>query len=135
MQKLHLLVVVFAFEAGLRVMMHLTKDETGKARYPLLSPIYFIMITPAFYLGAMLFGISGKHLDEGYFFPSLSECSGDNCDDGASNFWSGSMWNIFLIVDFSTISWAAVLRSIPTMIALALFSLIHVPSKSSLCYR
>jgi len=128
LQKFHLLVVVFVFEAGLRLISHWTRDESGKSRYPLLSPIYFCLITPIFYLGALCIKASGNSLDEEYFFPPLAaECSGDGCDSGASSFWGESVWDIFHIVDFSTISWEAVVKSIPTMIALVMFSLIHVP--------
>ncbi|KAL7534147.1 hypothetical protein ACHAXR_007713 [Thalassiosira sp. AJA248-18] len=129
LQKFNLLLVVFGFEAGLRLITHWTKDASGKSRYPLLSPIYFILITPIFYLGAWVVGEPGNSLGEEYFFPPLIECDSDiiECADVASSFWDESVWGIFHIVDFSTISWTAVMRSIPTLIALVMFSLIHVP--------
>jgi len=128
-EKMPLLLVVFGFEAGLRVLNHLTKDSTGTSRYPLLSPIYFCMITPVFYLGIWASGISVETaFSEGYFFPPLDDSSGDgSVISFLSPLWSESTWDIFRIVDFSTISWAAVTESIPTMVALVLFSLIHVP--------
>lgn len=128
LKKLDLLMVVFAFEAGLRILSHLTKDESGKSKYPLLSPIYFCLITPMFYGIAY---ILGKSLDEAWFFPPLAECVDDgtgsnNCDDISSIFFT-NVWDIFRIIDISTISWEAVFRSIPTLLALVMFSLIHVP--------
>eukprot|EP00985_Skeletonema_marinoi_P007938 scaffold3538_cov100-Skeletonema_marinoi.AAC.9 len=129
-EKMPLLLVVFGFEAGLRVLNHLTKDSTGTSRYPLLSPIYFCLITPVFYLGIWASGISVETaFTEGYFFPPLDDSSGDGSVISffLSPLWSESTWDIFRIVDFSTISWAAVTESIPTMVALVLFSLIHVP--------
>ena len=126
LQNFHLLVVVFGFEAGLRLINHWTKDESGQSRYPLLSPIYFILITPIFYLGFWMF--SGKGVDDEYFFPPLTECSDNNdCDGGSSSLWGESVWEIFHVIDLSTVSWTAVVKSIPTMIALVMFSLIHVP--------
>ena len=121
MEKFHLLVLVFGFEAVLRMISHWTKDESGKPKYPLLSPIYFILITPIFYLGAWVLEMSGNSLSEEYFFPPLTDGDGDGMGSDTS------MWDIFHVVDFRTISWTAVLRSIPTMIALVMFSLIHVP--------
>jgi len=85
------------------------------------------MITPVFYLGCLCVWALGKGLDEEYFFPPLTGCTGNDCDNGASSLWDESVWNIFHIIDFSTISWEAVVKSIPTMIALVMFSLIHVP--------
>jgi len=122
--------VVFLFEAGLRVISNWTKDESGKSRYPLLSPIYFCLITPIFYGCYGLWRwVSGKTLDHDYFFPSLIECRGDDCSGDATRFFddSESLYMIFHILDLSSISWEAVIRSIPTMIALVMFSLIHVP--------
>lgn len=128
LQKFHLLVVVFAFEAGLRLVSHWTRDSSGKSRYPLLSPIYFCLITPVFYIVALCVQASGNSLDEEYFFPPLSaECRGDDCGTGTSSFLNENVWDIFHIVDFSMISWEAVVKCIPTMIALVMFSLIHVP--------
>jgi len=121
--KLHLLLIVFAFEAGLRLLTYWTKDETGQSRYPLLSPIYFILITPVFY-GFMY--ILGKDFDDQYFFPAIAECVDDgtgSCDNVTS-----AIFDIFHLIDFSTISWEAVSKSIPTMLALVMFSLIHVVS-------
>ncbi len=125
-EKMPLLLVVFGFEAGLRLLDHLTKDSTGTSRYPLLSPIYFCLITPVFYLGIRACGISVETaFSEGYFFPPLDDSSGDNSVTSfLSSFWSANTWDIFRVVDFSTISRAAVIESIPTMVALVLFSLV-----------
>ena len=131
-QKFHLLALVFGFEAGLRLLTRWTKDGAGKSKFPLLSPIYFCMITPVFYCS---FGVLrwywGMTLDEEYFFPPLAKCGesdSGNCGRGAaSSFWDDSVWDVFHAIDPTTISWAAVVRSIPTMIALIMFSLIHVP--------
>ena len=120
MQKFHLLVVVFLLEAVLRIISHLTTDATGHSKYPLLAPIYFIMITPIFYLGVWLFG---KGLSDEYFFPSID----DDSDVTSGFLGQEGIWDIFHVVNLSTVSWAAVMRSIPTMIALVMFSLIHVP--------
>lgn len=127
-ERIHLLLVVFGFEAGLRVLNHSTKDSSGTSRYPLLSPIYFCLITPVFYLGIWANGKSIETaFNEGYFFPPLDDSGAGGVVSFLAPLWSENTWAIFRVVDFSTISWPAVLESIPTMVALVLFSLIHVP--------
>jgi SulP family sulfate permease len=62
--------------------------------------------------------------DAGFFFPPLNEDSGNG---HSVNDHFGTPWDIWRVVFVGNISWAAVWHSIPTMIALVLFSLIHVP--------
>jgi len=127
-----LLAVVFFFEIVLRLITRLTQNIDGTPRYPLLSPITFCLITPVFYFGMWVFR---RHLndakDAGYFFPSLDDCSTEECGNVTRSAWDSifdeHMWDIWRVIDFSTISWTAVYHSIPTLVALALFSLIHVP--------
>lgn len=47
--KFHLLALVFAFEGCLRMLTRYTRDGNGTSKFPLLSPMYFCSITPAFY--------------------------------------------------------------------------------------
>jgi SulP family sulfate permease len=61
-------------------------------------------------------------LDAEYFFPPLA--MGDNA---SSFFWDDSAFEIFYMINPTSISWSAVVKSIPTLIALVMFSLIHVP--------
>ena len=130
MDHFHLVRVVLGFEVTLRFLMWLTQDKEGVPRYPLLSPVYYCMITPLFYFGLWMVGISmDEATEEGYFFPSIgADAGGDSpVPSSSSLFADPHLWDIFHIVDFSTISWMAVLKSTGTMIALAAFSLIHVP--------
>jgi hypothetical protein len=82
------------------------------------------MITPLFYLGLWVFGVSMERATEqGYFFPSSEEEP-----YGSSSVWQDPhLWDIFSVIDLTKISWMAVFHSTGTMIALAAFSLIHVP--------
>lgn len=136
--KFHLLALVFAFEGCLRLLTRMTKDGDGKSKFPLLSPVYFCSITPAFYAVSAvldwLWDIGPP--DEEYFFPPLATgCdasdAGGNCDDRDSSstfiFWDDGVWDVFRVIDVSAISWTAVVRCVPTMVGLILFSLIHVP--------
>mmetsp|Transcript_11326 Transcript_11326/g.15693 ORF Transcript_11326/g.15693 Transcript_11326/m.15693 type:complete len:625 (-) Transcript_11326:165-2039(-) len=94
------------------------------------------MITPIFYFGMWVFRRDLEEAKEaGYFFPSLDKCtssSGEECGNNEPlSLWESifdeHMWDMWRVIDFSTISWKAVYHSIPTLVALALFSLIHVP--------
>jgi len=114
--------VVF-FEVVLRILQRVTRDAGGKPKYPLLSPIYFCMITPVFYFGLWIFGGRvDEAQDAGYFFPPL-----DAGGETSSSVFGGDLLDIWRVVDFGTVSWSAMWDSIPTLIALTLFSLIHVP--------
>ena len=119
----------------LRILEQCTKDKDGKAKYALLSPIYFCMITPIFYLGLVIMGVSiSDAMDAGYFFPSL-----DDDDDGGADgtlppasllrsiFRDEHLWDMWTVIDFPIISWYAIWEALPTLFALTLFSLIHVP--------
>ena len=117
LESFHLLIPPLGFEILLRVLSHWV-HKTGR-RMTLLSPIYFISITPVFY-GLIASGL--LTYDEEYFFAKLAGgCSEDDeCE-------SVSVWAMFTLLDFRTVSWNAVAQSVPTVIALILFSLIHVP--------
>jgi SulP family sulfate permease len=128
--SMNLFSVVIFFEIFLRILERLNVKD-GKPRFALLSPIYFCMITPAFYLLLRLTNWSVDDADNaGFFFPQL-----DAEDEGTShsgvfdfdNIFSGDLLNMWRLADLNNISWPAVVDSIPTLIALSLFSLIHVP--------
>lgn len=117
-QKFQLLLPVFAFEVILRLLTRLTMKD-GVAQYPLLGPIYYCFITPVFYAVLLGAGISLKSAEEGgYFFPPLIS---------SGSVFDKDLLRIFTEVNFSMISWTAVVKSIPTILGLTAFSLIHVP--------
>ena len=125
-ENFSLIGVVLVFEFTLRLLIQFTRDENGRPRCPLLGPIYYICITPVFYILLAFLGISSEDASNaGFFFPSLES---GNDDSGSSSIIDGSgLFDIFTIVNFSTISWTAVAKSIPTIVSLTAFSLIHVP--------
>ena len=137
LEKVNLLVVVLAFEIMLRILEQVTKDENGKSRYPLLSPVYFCMMTPIFY--AVLWGFDVSFVEAenaGFLFPSMTEACTSTVDCDATSATVSTIWGIVFdghlfdllhIVDLTTVSWKAIFDAIPTIVALTLFSLIHVP--------
>lgn len=121
----NLWVIVVALELMLRFLEYVTTDSKGNPRFTLLSPIFFCMITPCFYLTLWILKIPiSKAEHAGYFFPSLS-----NVDESNESFDPrfGTPWDLWKVIDFSSVSWVAIFDSFPTMVALVLFSLIHVP--------
>ena len=126
-ENFNLLWVVLAFEITLRVLMIVTQDSHGHPKFPWLSPVYYCLITPLFYLGLIVAGISmDEATDIGYFFPA-TVTPNDGAGVGSSWWQDDGLWKIFQIIDFANISWKAVFQSTGTMVALAAFSLIHVP--------
>ena len=126
----NLLVVVLIFEVVLRILQRITLNADGKPRYSLLSPIYFCLITPIFYFALWIFRVDiATATEAGYFFPSLD----DDCDPSQQDCSSSSSiidehtFDMWRVIDFSVVSWSAIASSIPTLVALILFSLIHVP--------
>lgn len=121
----NLLVVVLFFEIFLRILEKIPYFST----FSLLTPIYFGLITPMFYIGLWFFQIpTSDAQDSGYFFPSLNDNSQANSSSWVDTILHDeAMFAIWKVIDLRTVSWLAVYDSIPTMIALILFSLIHVP--------
>jgi SulP family sulfate permease len=128
-KNFHLLTVVVMFEVALRILQRLTRKPDGKPRYSLLSPIYFCLITPVFYSFLWLLRVDIQDaVNAGYFFPSLDDCDTSGQDCGSSNtILDGHTFDMWRAIDFSVVSWTAILSSIPTLVSLILFSLIHVP--------
>lgn len=89
---------------------------TTKVHHPLVMPTYFIAITPIFYLIAVaIFGKSVKDLQlEGWIF-----------DIGSAG--KAPFYNYLSYFDFTRISWQALWNTMPTMISLTFFSVLHVP--------
>jgi SulP family sulfate permease len=130
LERWEVLWVVFAFEFVLRVLEYILKGEHDQPRYPLLSPIYFCLITPTFYFGLWLAGMTiDQATDKCFFFPPLDDGNTVPPGGGVASFsWvDRHAWDMWAVIDLPTVSWAAIRESWPTLLALSLFSLIHVP--------
>ena len=130
-KNFHLIGVVLLFEFTLRILTKIT-TVNGKPKYPLLSPIFYCAITPIFYLFLFIFRISMEEAQaNGYFFPSVDGVSNVTAEVGTNytpnSIFASDIFDIWTVINFSTISWSAVIKSIPTLVSLTTFSLIHVP--------
>lgn len=121
-----LLMPVMGLEMLLR-FLEAINIVNGRPRFPLLTPIYFCLITPIFYAVMWVFRFDMKKaISAGYFFPELtsSESMHGSWTDAVLHSDLFEMWKV---VDFSTFSWSLLWDAGPTMVALTVFSLIHVP--------
>lgn len=127
LESMNLLYVVIMFEGTLRVLEYLNMDKNGKPHFALMSPIFFCMIAPIFYTVVYAFDLN---IGERYFFPQLDKATSSGFRSFESifnNVFQKDLFDMWRVVDLRHICWAAVVESIPTMMALSLFSLIHVP--------
>mmetsp|Transcript_1591 Transcript_1591/g.2279 ORF Transcript_1591/g.2279 Transcript_1591/m.2279 type:complete len:936 (+) Transcript_1591:167-2974(+) len=135
MQNFHLYSYVLVFELTLRLLTYLTKNKkTGTPKYPLLAPIFYCLIPPLIFSWLWLFGISFEEAQaEGYFFPP----TGGSSNDGSQELtFTASIYQMFTdphlldpwrVLRLDRLSFKVLMRSIPTIIGMVLFSLIHVP--------
>lgn len=123
-----------SFEIALRILMAVLKDENGKPKFSLLAPVFFISIVPMFYIALYLLGISMEQATTaGYFFPAAlspepTEVGGVVPDPSfLDGIFDGHILDMFRAVDFRTISWTAVVKSLGTVFGMSCFSVINVP--------
>ena len=99
----NLWIVVVALEALLRTLEYATTNSEGKPRFALLSPIFFCMITPGFYLILWLWKIPiSESRDSGYFFPPLSSDSHES--DPSLDLRFGTPWDLWKVKKISIAS-------------------------------
>jgi sulfate permease, SulP family len=100
-------VASLGFEFVLRLLALRVKE-------PLLAPFYFVSIPFMFYVIVLCGGYS---LDEvhrsGWFFEGV---------EGETDYLL-----IWKLIDFKSVNWATIVQAIPTILALTVFSLMHVP--------
>lgn len=98
------------------VLAIILRIVTTKIHHPLVMPTYFIAITPIFYLIAV--GILDKSV------PHL-QSTGWVFDIGQAS--KAPFYQYLGYFDFSQTSWRALWKTMPTMISLTFFSVLHVP--------
>lgn len=126
--------VVVGMEVALRILTCASRNQAGQPRFPLLAPLFFCLITPIFYLGLAIFGVDMPTAEQdGFFFPSSDGCYSSSAKDdcGYDTLWDSifneHLFDMWLVFDFTAVSWRAVFKALPTVVALSAFSLIHVP--------
>eukprot|EP01038_Epipyxis_sp_PR26KG_P007108 gene7108-9700_t len=99
-----------AFEILLRIILFIYK-------MPLFPPFYFVSVPFIFYFIIFLMGVSVNqaHLD-GWFFEDTTDADAHS-----------DPWKMFELMNIFIVDWASVGECLPTIIALTIFSLMHVP--------
>ena len=121
---------VVIFEVVLRILMTVLKDKNGRPKFTLLAPIFFISIIPMYYFALYIFGVSMEQATTaGYFFPSsVEDVDGSGITPSfLDTVFDGHIMDLLRIVDFTTISWTAVINALGTVIGVSCFSVINVP--------
>ena len=95
------------FELLLRLLQTRIKE-------PLLAPFYFLSVPIVFYIVLFLFNfnISDMH-DQDFFFQGVT---------GSTNYLL-----IWELIDLKSVNWHSIVKALPTILALTIFSLMHVP--------
>ncbi len=136
-QNFHLFVYVLVFESTLRLMIYLTTDKkTGAAKFPLLAPVFYCLIPPIVFLWLWFLGISfSEAQDEGYFFPPTGGTTSNGSGSQELTF-TATIYDMFTdphlldpwrVLRLDHLSLKVLIKSVPTMVGMTLFSLIHVP--------
>jgi SulP family sulfate permease len=95
-QQWRLWIVVAGLELFLRFLEYVTTDAKGKPMFSLLSPVFFCMITPLFYLALCIFHVPvSAAKDAGYFFPSLDSAGEDASPSNDVGF--GTPWDMWKV--------------------------------------
>jgi len=89
-------IVIVGLEVLLRCLEWITKDSKGNPRFALLSPVFFCVITPFFYLVLWIFGIPVAVADDaGYFFPPMVHDSNESGSGSGTGF--GTPWDVWTV--------------------------------------
>jgi SulP family sulfate permease len=131
----NLFLPVVYFEILLRSLIYLsTNKETGAAKFPLLAPAFYCVTPFLFFLALKIFGMPLQEAQEdGFFFPSVAGNSNQNEENhGVLGYFVDAindphLFDIWRVLDLKHISLPVVVKSMPTIIGMTLFSLVHVP--------
>ncbi|KAF9935452.1 hypothetical protein FBU30_000050 [Linnemannia zychae] len=105
---------VFALWSTAFGLALLLRAMQQKIRHPFLVPVFFMLVPGIFYLAVWIFGLDwGMLRAEGWVFP-LPEGKAPG-------------WQFYSYFDLKLTNWSAVLETVPAMMALTFFGILHVP--------
>lgn len=107
------IIALWSIPLGLAILLRIITTFT---HHPLVMPAYFLAITPIFYLIALpILGMSIEQLRmDGWIF-----------DIGSSG--EAPFWRYLTYFDFGATDFKAIWDTMPTMVSLTFFSILHVP--------
>ncbi|KAI9304619.1 sulfate transporter family-domain-containing protein [Cunninghamella echinulata] len=81
---------------------------------PMLVPVFFMVLPLAFYLIVFLLRLDvGQVRDDGWIFPLVDS--------------NVPFWHFYTYYNFALVDWKAVAQTLPAMLALTFFGVLHVP--------
>lgn len=114
MQKIFLdthTLVLWATAFGAAVLLRTMQQRISN---PLLVPAFFMVLPIVFYLVLAIAGLNVNDVrDQGWIFPLVES--------------DLPFWHFYTNFDFAMVNWRAVAHTIPAMLALTFFGLLHVP--------
>ncbi|CAO3593500.1 unnamed protein product [Absidia cylindrospora] len=97
----------FAVALLLRLLQH-------KLKSPMVVPLFFMALPLVFYLIVWIAGLDVHQVrDGGWIFPLVDS--------------NVPFWHFYTYYDFTLVDWKAVAQTLPAMLALTFFGLLHVP--------
>ncbi|KAI8064595.1 sulfate transporter family-domain-containing protein [Gongronella butleri] len=97
----------FMVAIALRVIQHYVRSS-------MVVPLFFMVLPLVFYAVVLIAGLSVDDVrDSGWIFPLVDD--------------SVPFWQFYTYYDFTIVDWKAVAETIPAMLALTFFGLLHVP--------
>ncbi|GMH62705.1 hypothetical protein TL16_g03534 [Triparma laevis f. inornata] len=122
----------------LRLIIRLLKKLDRS--FPLLPPLFFLSITPCFYIFLWLFNIKVSRVKQlGFLFPptdgdTTTQDTSSTFEDGgvdpssfAAIFFPSYSFAQNLSDPFALVSWSAIAKTLPVQLGCVVFSLMHVP--------
>ncbi|KAI7894467.1 sulfate transporter family-domain-containing protein [Mucor mucedo] len=81
---------------------------------PMVVPVFFMVLPIAFYIFVFIFGLDVQAVrDAGWIFPLVEN--------------NTPFWHFYTYYNFKLVDWKAVAETIPAMLALTFFGVLHVP--------
>ncbi|KAG1325361.1 hypothetical protein G6F62_008592 [Rhizopus arrhizus] len=81
---------------------------------PLVVPTFFMVLPLVFYLVTLIFGLDVNMLrHQGWIFPLVESDT--------------PFWHFYTLYDFKAVNWRAIAETLPAMLALTFFGVLHVP--------
>ncbi|KAI8369316.1 sulfate transporter family-domain-containing protein [Radiomyces spectabilis] len=96
---------------GVAILLRIIQHRVSS---PLVVPAFFMILPFAFYFVCVIFGLDIGHVrDAGWIFPLVES--------------DLPFWHFYTYYDLTLVDWSAILKTLPAMLALTFFGLLHVP--------
>ncbi|KAI8332373.1 sulfate transporter family-domain-containing protein [Chlamydoabsidia padenii] len=106
--------VLALWSSALGVALFLRVLQAKLKDHPMVVPVFFMALPAVFYLVVLIAGLDVDQIrDAGWIFPLVDS--------------DVPFWHFYTYYNFSLVDWKAVAQTLPAMLALTFFGLLHVP--------